>query len=144
MARRYYGRTVRAGFTEDERLTLCQRIVTQEPVKAHRVIWLAFDRAGRGTGIQDLGAVSFYEDALVRTTLAGNGPNWDVIAPELRTTQATFGPSDLPDSEDVIWARVDLGTDAFTDPVRLAAEQAESVIALAKFVGADSTATSTS
>lgn len=122
-----------AGLTEDERLTLCERLITQEPIKAHRIIWLAFDRAGRGTGVHDLGAVAFWEDALVRETLAGNGPTWDAIPSELRTAEAHFGPGDLPDSQDVIWVRVDLGTDAFTDPVRLAADQAESVIALAGF-----------
>jgi hypothetical protein len=122
-----------AGLTEDERLALCHRIITQEPIKAHRVIWLAFDRVGHSFGVQDLGAVAFWDDQLVRQTLAGQGPNWDVIPAELRTTQTTFGPGDLPEGQDVIWARVDLQFGAFTDPVRLAAEQAESVVALAGF-----------
>jgi len=122
-----------AGLTEDERLTLCERLITLEPIKAHRIVWLAFDRAGRGTGVQDLGAVAFWEDSLVRETLSANGPKWDGVPSELRATHVKLGPGDLPESQDVIWARVDLGFGAFTDPVRLATEQAESVVGLAGF-----------
>jgi len=122
-----------AGLTEEQRRTLCRRILTRQPVYAHRVVWIAFDRAGRGTGVRELGAVSFWENPLVCAALQGNGPPWDSIPAELRAAGVKLSPADLPASQDIIWARVDLGPGAFADPVSLAAEQAESVVALAGF-----------
>jgi hypothetical protein len=122
-----------AGLTEEQRRTLCRRILARQPVYARRVVWIAFDRVGRGTGVHELGAVSFWENPLVCAALQGDVPRWDRIPAEFRAAGVKLSPTDLPASQDVIWARVDLGPGAFADPVSLATEQAESVVALAGF-----------
>jgi len=124
-----------AGLTERRRLALCHRMVTQHPKPAHRVIWLAFDRAGPGTSYHELGAVTLWHSELLQAVLKeGRNPSWESRIPrELLPAQVTVVPPDLPCSRDITLARVDLGQGAFTDPVRIAAEQAESVVALAGF-----------
>ena len=124
-----------AGLTERQRLALCQRLVTQQPQQAHRVIWLAFDRAGPGTGLHELGAVTFWHSELLHAILkGGNSPDWESRIPrELQAARATVVAADLPVGPDITLARVDLGNGAFTDPAPIAAEQAESVVALAGF-----------
>ncbi len=124
-----------AGLTETQRLALCQRMVTQQPKQAHRVIWLAFDRAGPGTGLHELGAVTFWHSELLQAILKdGVSPSWESRIPrELQSAQVAVVSPDLPTGPDITLARVDLGNGAFTDPVRIAAEQAESVVALAGF-----------
>jgi hypothetical protein len=124
---------IEAGLTEDERLALCQRIITQPPAAGHRIVWIAFNQAGPGTGIHKMGPVSFWDGEWVRAVLEHGGSNLQHIPSELRMKEGFFRYQDLPEGRDVILARVDLGVDAFTDPVRIATEQAESVVALAGF-----------
>jgi hypothetical protein len=122
-----------AGLTEGERLAICQRIIIQPPAVGHRIVWIAFNQAGPGTGIHKMGPVSFWDGEWVRAVVEHGGSNLHHIPSELRMKEGFFRYQDLPEGRDVILARVDLGVGAFTDPVRVATEQAESVVALAGF-----------
>jgi hypothetical protein len=123
-----------AGLTEDQQLALCERILTKPPISAHHVVWIAFNHAGPGSSNVTVGPVSFWGCEWVRLVLAdGTGPNIESIPPELRATDGLFDYEMLPQERDVMLARVDLGVGAFTDPIRIASEQAEAIVALASF-----------
>jgi hypothetical protein len=123
-----------AHLPEDQLLTLCRRLMTKSSIPGHYVIWVAFDRAGPGTIHQEVGSVSFWNCAWAREVLlGGDGPNLAAVPGELKTTDGFFRPDALPVERDVMLARVVLGKGAWTDPVRVATEQAEAVVALAGF-----------
>lgn len=124
-----------AGLTENEQLDLCGRLVTQPAVPGRYVVWRAYYHADPGTTYRRLGPVQFWNAKWLRAVLAhGQGPNWEAIPGELKAADGLFGPDDLPeDAQDVLLARADLGSGAWTDPVRAATEQIESVVTLASF-----------
>lgn len=124
-----------AGLTQDEQLASCRRLITTPPVQRHHVVWVAFDHAGPGSNRQEVGRVSFWDCEWVREVLrCGHaGPNLDSIPGELKAGEGFFRPESLPEDRDVRLARVNLGMGAWTDPVRVATEQAEAVVALAGF-----------
>jgi hypothetical protein len=48
--------------TEQQRLTLCERLLAQAPRQAHHVVWLAYDRAGgSGTAVHQIGRIAFWD-----------------------------------------------------------------------------------
>jgi hypothetical protein len=122
-----------AGLTGDEQLALCARLVTNQPAPGHHVVWIAFDRAGpSGTHLQ-VGPASFWNPQWLRAALEQGAPNLQHVPDELKDSDGFFKPEALPTDRDVRVARVDLGPGVFTDPVRLAGEQVEAVVALAGF-----------
>jgi hypothetical protein len=123
-----------AELTEVQQLELCERLLTKPPTRGHYVVWIAFDLAGNGRYTQDVGPVSFYKAQWLQHALRQGGQHVAMPVPgELRSAEGLFGPRDLPDGAGEVLARVDLGTGAWTDPVRVATEQAEAVVALAGF-----------
>ncbi|HTU74517.1 MAG TPA: hypothetical protein VMG38_13460 [Trebonia sp.] len=124
-----------AGLTLDEQLALCHRLLTMPPAPGHHVVWIAFDHAGPGNARLPVCTVSFWDCKWVKEVLQVQdpNPNLDSIPLELKADQRLFRPEFLPDSKDVRLTRVDLGPGSWTDPVLVAAEQAESVVALAGF-----------
>ncbi len=124
-----------AGLTEAEQLAFCERLVTQTATPGHYVVWIAYDHAGPGIIHRELGPVSFWGAKWLRSVLPqGQGPNWDAVPSELKVADSMFRLDDLPkDDQDVLLARFDLGPGAWTDPVRVAIEQIESVVTLAGF-----------
>jgi hypothetical protein len=125
-----------AGLSQDQRLALCRRFLITPPRAAHHVVWLAFDHTGPAAFYhREVGPMSFWNCRWTREVLRDGGANLDSIPSELKDQQddGFFGPNRLPDDSDVMLARVDLGTGAWTDPVRFAEEQAEAVVALAGF-----------
>lgn len=122
-----------AGLTNEQQLTLCQRIVTKSPEQAQHIVWVAFDRTGLGGSSFTIGPVSFWNCEWVRAVLEQGGPNLEHIPSELRGGEGLFRYYNLPLTRDVMLARVDLDSGAFTDPVRIAFEQAEAVVAVAGF-----------
>lgn len=130
-----------AGLTQDQQLALCRQLLTTPPAQRHHVVWVAFDRAGPArTARQEVGRVTFWDCRWVREVLCSGdaGPNMDAIPGEFKAADGLFRPQSLPEGEDVRLARVDLGPGTWTDPVRVATEQAEAVAALAGFrVGDD-------
>ena len=123
-----------AALTEMQQLELCERLLTKPAAQGHYVVWIAFDLAGQGRYTQDVGPVSFYKAQWLQLALSQRSRSGDMRVPtELQSTDGLVSPSDLPDGAGEVLARVDLGTGAWTDPVRVATEQAEAVVALAGF-----------
>ena len=122
-----------AGLTDDEQLALCARLITKQPAPGHHVVWLAFDRAGPTSTHKQVGPVSFWNPEWRRAVLERGEVNLQHVPAELKDSDGFFKPDVLPAERDVRLARVDLGPGVFTDPVRLAGEQAEAVVALAGF-----------
>jgi len=123
-----------AALTEMQQLKLCERLLTKPATQGHYVVWIAFDLAGNGRYTQDVGPVSFYKAQWLQLALSQRGrPGSMPVPSELQSTEGFVRPSDLPDGAGEVLARVDLGTGAWTDPVRVATEQAEAVVALAGF-----------
>jgi hypothetical protein len=122
-----------AGLPEGERLALCRRILTAQPPEGHYVAWVAFDHAGPGTIHQGVGPISFWDSRWVRAVLEQRDGNLADVPGELQATDGILRPDLLPDDPDVRLARVNLGPGCWTDPLRVAREQAEAVVALAGF-----------
>jgi hypothetical protein len=124
-----------AGLSENQQLALCRRIVIQTPTPGRHVVWIAFDGAAPGVMHRAIGPISFWNSRWVRAVLEQGqaGPNLDAVPSELKATDSFFAPNVLPDDSDVVLARVELGTDVWSDPVGAAIEQAEALVALASF-----------
>jgi ribosomal 50S subunit-associated protein YjgA (DUF615 family) len=122
-----------AGLSDDEQLALCARLLTKQPAAGQHVVWVAFDRAGPGSTHLQVGPVSFWNPEWLRAVLEQGGPNLSHAPAELKDSNGFFTPDVLPAEREVRLARVDLGPGVFTDPVRLAGDQAEAVVALAAF-----------
>ena len=124
-----------SGLSEAEQLAFCERLVTQPAVPGHYVVWIAYDHAGPGVIHRELGPIAFWSVKWLRAVLAeGKGPNWEAVPSELKVADSMFRLEDLPkDDQDILLARADLGAGAWTDPVRAATEQIESVVTLAGF-----------
>jgi hypothetical protein len=126
--------TTSAGLPEEQQLELCERLLMKQATQGHVVVWIAFDLAGPGRYTQDVGPVTFYKAQWLQHALSQRGrPGAMPVPDELQSTDGFVNPGDLPDGAGEVLARVDLGTGAWTDPVRVATEQAEAVVALAGF-----------
>ena len=123
-----------AALTEMQQLELCERLLTKPATQGHHVVWIAFDRAGNGRYTQEVGPVFFCKAQWLQHALSQRGrPGATPVPSELQSTEGFVRPNDLPDGAGEVLARVDLGTGAWTDPVRVATEQAEAIVALAGF-----------
>lgn len=123
-----------AALTDLQQLELCERLLTKPAVQGHYVVWIAFDLAGQGRYTQDVGPVSFYKAEWLQLALSQRSRSGGMRVPtELLPADGLIRSSDLPAGGGEVLARVDLGTGAWTDPVRVATEQAEAVVALAGF-----------
>jgi len=120
-----------AGMGIDERVELCERILTEEPTERHHVVWLAFDRAVlvAHPGVT-VGQVQFYEADLIRSAVAA-GTAASPLPQELFGGRLT--ELDIPESNEIVLARVDLGLCIESDPARRAAAVAQSLVATALF-----------
>ncbi len=120
-----------AGMTPDERIELCERLLTAEPVEHHHVVWLAFDRAALAAhpGLT-VGQISFYEADLIRSAVAAGGAA-SPLPDELFAGRLT--EQEIPEGNTTVLARVDLGTCIESDPPGRAAAIAESLVATALF-----------
>jgi hypothetical protein len=122
-----------AGLTEQQQLDLCERLLTKAPIYGNYVVWIAFDLAGPGQIQQAVGPVSFWDAQWLRSVLEHGGPNLGAVPSELTPPAGLFTPNDLPNDQGEVLVRIKLGPGAWTDPVRVATEQAEAVVALASF-----------
>lgn len=135
-----------AGLSLDDRIELSRRIITQPRQPGQHVIWFAYERArfAASSWRLEFGPVTFFEGpvlvgALEQIAEAGvTGPDRD-IPDELLAGQEHYGVScrDLQpgadDIEDWVNVRVDLGDSPYSDPARVAREQADALVRLAAF-----------
>ncbi|GLZ09718.1 hypothetical protein Acsp03_71840 [Actinomadura sp. NBRC 104412] len=122
-----------ANLGESERLSLCERLLTQSPQRAHYVVWVVFQHASMTRMVQTVGPITFYDAELIKSLLQAKEDVLERLPEELRDKESFFQPSQLPEERDTVLARVDLGMSSFADPVLAAREQAEAVVALAGF-----------
>jgi hypothetical protein len=125
-----------AGLDEPTRLSLCRRWIIAPPTYGNHVVWVAFERASLNRAIESVGRITFYQAEWVSQSLE-HGSNLDQIPSELTNSGSIFSYKDLPGGPRTVLARVDLGNGAFTDAPRVAAEQAQGVVALASFHAGD-------
>jgi hypothetical protein len=120
-----------AGLMIGEREELCERLLTTEPTAHHHVVWLAFNRAvlREHPGVT-VDQVQFFEAALIRSAVAA-GSSEATLPAELFSTWIT--EREIPDSDEIVLARVDLGTCVEPDPSRRASAIAEALVATARF-----------
>ncbi len=86
---------------------------------------------------ETVGPITFYDGRWVYEILKDKGPNFSQLPPELTNPDSWVDHEYLPDGSRVVLARVELGTGAFPDAPRVAAEQAQAVVALASFHAGD-------
>ncbi len=118
------------GLTEDERETLCERLVVAAPEPRQHVVWVAFDHAGvRAHPGVTVGAVQFYEADLIRSAVAA-GAAATPLPPELFRNH--LSEHDIPQGN-VVMARVDLGTRILADAPSKARQLARTLVEAAVF-----------
>jgi hypothetical protein len=122
-----------SGISHDEQIELCRRLLTLQPAPAHHVVWLAFGHARLGSSTLSMGPISFWNCEWLRAVIDGRGSALGIIPSELTNTESFFRTKELPDCSGVVLVRVDLRRGSYTDPVRIAIDQAEAVIAAANF-----------
>ncbi|TMR07416.1 hypothetical protein ETD83_00035 [Actinomadura soli] len=122
-----------ANLGESERLSLCERLLTQSPQRAHYVVWVVFQHASMTRVVQTVGPITYYDAELIKSLLQAEEDVLERLPEELRDRESLFQPSQLPEERDTVLARVDLGMSSFADPVLAAREQADAVVALAGF-----------
>ncbi|MEU8055993.1 hypothetical protein [Microbispora bryophytorum] len=127
----------KAGLSESQRLTLCERLTAAPAITAHHVVWFAYAHASIDR--LDIGPLSFFDGEWVRLTLKEEGPFINQLPAELTDPDSWFTHESLPDVREVALVRVDLGTGTFTDPLQTAREQAEAAVTLAGFRQGDVT-----
>jgi hypothetical protein len=126
-----------AGLSEADRMNLARRVLAAPTTPVHHVVWVAFDRAGLTGMVEAVGRITFYDGGWVRETLEHKSGNLSQLPPELTNPDSWVSHEDLPDGSRIVLARVDLGTGAFSDAPRVAAEQAQAVVAVASFHAGD-------
>jgi len=122
-----------AGLDEGSRLSLCERLLAAPSKQAHHVVWLAFQNAYLHRMGQEVGVITFYDAHWIRSCLETRGSFPNEFPAELRDEDSLFRLDFLPEERATVLARIDLGANVFADPVQVAREQAEAVVALAGF-----------
>jgi hypothetical protein len=119
-----------AGLTEAERLDLCRRLLEMPATGGHQVVWLAFERASLDVRQFDVGSVRFFNCESVRTAWADpESPSYASLPHEL-ISESDIGPRPLPEADNVVLVRVDLGEQFATTAVETARTVASSLVAV--------------
>ncbi|MEV4819311.1 hypothetical protein [Micromonospora tulbaghiae] len=122
-----------AGLEDAQRVALCERVLAAPPHRGHHVVWLAFAHAHIHAGTQVMGPITFYWSHWVRAVVEHGGPSRDHLPAELKNPESWLSATDIPELQDVVLARVDLGSGAIADPVARATDLVHAAVALAKF-----------
>lgn len=119
------------GLSFEERIALCERVVSAPPHSHDHVVWVAFDHAGvRGHPGIRLGVVTFYDASLIRSAVA-QASDGGQLPSELY--DPNFGEHWIPDGDEVVLARVDLGRVALADAPAEARRRARALVQAAVF-----------
>ncbi|GLZ32097.1 hypothetical protein Lesp02_42850 [Lentzea sp. NBRC 105346] len=112
-----------------ERLQMVDAMLTAAPRIRSHVVWFAFRNAYMNTvAMLELPSFQFFEARWVRGNLEhDDAPHRDQIPAELREHGSA---SSIPDKPDVVLARVDLGSGAFSDAVRIAGERLDELLGM--------------
>ncbi|MEU5990793.1 hypothetical protein ABZ806_17625 [Spirillospora sp. NPDC047418] len=121
-----------AGFTPDQQIALCDKLVSYSASAGRHVVWLAFYNAYLiSRSVRKFGeSVTFYDSHMIKAILESNRPAPVEFPSELLGEYGLFSPSNLPDERATVLVRVDLGHDSFSDPVSIAKKQMDAIVAL--------------
>jgi hypothetical protein len=101
-----------------DRLDLAAKLLAVPPTAKAHVVWLAYKHAHlRSMGLE-LGPIRLYWAQWLRDVLASEGAK-ERLPEELTSSDI---PPDIPDEQDVVLARIDLGIAALPDAIRVAGE----------------------
>jgi hypothetical protein len=131
-----------AGLSIDERLQLARRYLQHAAQAGQHVVWLTYRNARLPAPgwRQQVGRVEFFDGPTMINTIGNTKDHVGTLLPdELLKPSSEGGLADdsgWPKTNDLRWwvaARVDLGEGQFSNPVRIAKEQADSIVQLARF-----------
>lgn len=132
-----------AGSTAADRITLCHRYLEQPAERGHHVVWVVYQNARliRSQWRLQVGRVEFFDGpTMIEEIRQPAGPATSQSLPDELLKPAAEGGVDAdflwPTPEQLTWwvaARVDLGSGQYSDPVRVAREQADAIVELAAF-----------
>lgn len=109
-----------------DRLDLAAKLLSLTPAAKTHVVWLAYKNAHLESMGLELGHIQLYWAQWLRSVLASEGA-MDRLPGELTSTDM---PLDIPDEQDVILARIDLGIAAPPDAIRVAGEQLDALVTM--------------
>ncbi|NBF00221.1 hypothetical protein FE391_43470 [Nonomuraea sp. KC401] len=124
----------RSDLPDEDILELARRLLLLRPQPARHVIWLAFVNAASALTMKQIGPVTLVDGAWLRARLEDGSPHLlEALPAELRQWRGEAGYRHVPEGDDVVMARVDLGDGAFADPVETARERLHALVGLAGF-----------
>lgn len=109
-----------------ERLRLVVALLDVEATSNADVVWFAFRRAFSDT-MGRFGPIQFFDAQWLRGNLFEDGPLREQLPGELADLREA---DSIPDKNDVVLARIDLGVGIFPDAVRVAGEQLETLLGI--------------
>ncbi|WP_326549986.1 hypothetical protein [Micromonospora sp. NBC_01813] len=109
-----------------DRLDLAAKLLSVTPTAKTHVVWLAYKNAHLNSTGMELGHIQLYWAKWLRSVLASERAK-DRLPGELTSTDM---PPIIPDEQDVIFARIDLGIAALPDAIRVAGEQLDALVAM--------------
>lgn len=96
--------------SEEDILELCRRLLLRVPAPAHHVIWLAFADAAAPLTMKEIGPVTVFDGPWLRARLEDGFPRlMQPLPPELSHPDSDVSHRHVPEGDDVVLARIDLG-----------------------------------
>ncbi|MEV4079457.1 hypothetical protein AB0J43_04080 [Nonomuraea fuscirosea] len=126
--------------SEEELLELCRRLLLQPPTSGRHVVWLAFVNAASPRVVERTGALTLYDGNCLRERLREHAatPQADIPEELLNPRNPiSIGYRFVPEGDDVVLIRADLGEGTFGDAVQTARERVHALVGLARFRTAD-------
>ncbi|MGW3787634.1 hypothetical protein ACWD5Z_23830 [Micromonospora chokoriensis] len=118
----------------EERLALCAQYLALPGRARRHVVWFALRRAMLRQLKLSFGAIDFYYAPILHAV--ASGPQRGLLPAELQD-DSPFALRQMPDENDVVLARVDLGSATMRDPVREAKDVLVGTLGLIRFNGAN-------
>ncbi|MEU4291874.1 hypothetical protein AB0E63_26915 [Kribbella sp. NPDC026596] len=117
----------------EERLQLAERILLSTPEERHHVVWHVFTRASIDGIDLRLGDLTIFTGRWLRGLVEMEEPSpWVDIPPELRSRPAVWDFSSLPENEQFVFTRMDLGRQSLSNAPEVAAGVVDALVTLAK------------
>ncbi|MEU5554487.1 hypothetical protein ABZ738_32435 [Micromonospora sp. NPDC047793] len=119
-----------------DRIELFSRYLAQPIGPRRQVVWFALRRAILRQLKISFGAIDFYYAPVLHAVATGP-QRTALLPPELQGT-SLFGLKQMPDEDDIVYARVDLGFTTVREPIREAKDVLVGTLGMVKFGGRDS------
>lgn len=127
----------KAGLTIDERLVICDRLLSSTIIETENIVWFGVERASLNKAILDYGPIQFHESEWLCGNLFENGPSKGELPPELISADSHISKYDMPRGKNILAVRVDVGYRSRVGAVREAQELLEGILTLAVHAATD-------